>query len=311
MSNFINPNNLNNQNNNNINTQPNLLFYMESCKTCNVFINLAQKSNILKLFKMVCIDGQIDKFKNKGLKKVPTIILTSLNKQFDGKDCIVWLEDMIKINLSTPNLFKNEELNIPDIENKSNHLNLLNNKNSNINVHVSQISNQINQLSSQLAKEQVTTKNQFQVSKSNTIKRNNLVAIQPPGMQLNNNSNQNSLFESHNNLTRDAPIVKPVNQLFGYMHNEMSGFSDGYAYVNVDNPLPKSFLPPDKDMEIYTAPEGDKIDKKKQDQMLKLVETNREEQKNVFSQVFVEINNKIAMGDRSVMPKWINSNPDL
>lgn len=308
MSNFLNPNNLNNQNNK-ITTQPNLLFYMESCKTCNVFINLAQKSNILKLFKMVCIDGQIDKFKNKGLKKVPTIILTSLNKQFDGKECIMWLEDMIKINLSSHNSFKNEELNISDIGNKSNHLNSLNNNNSNLNIQVSQISNQINQLSSQLGKEHVTTKNQFEVSKSNTIKRNNLVAIQSPGMQM-NNSNRNGLSDPQENFIKE-PVVKPINQLFGYMHNEMAGFSDGYAYVNVDNPLPKSFLPPDKDMEIYTAPEGDKIDKKKQDQMLKLVETNREEQKNIFSQVFVEINNKIAMGDRSVMPKWISSNPDL
>ena len=47
----------------------------------------------------------------------------------------------------------------------------------------------------------------------------------------------------------------------------MSGCSDSYAYLLVDNPLPKSFLPPDKDLQIYTAPEGSKLDKKTQEKV--------------------------------------------
>ena len=91
----------------------------------------------------------------------------------------------------------------------------------------------------------------------------------------------------------------------------MTGFSDGYAYINIDNPLPKSFLPPDKDMEIYTAPEGDKIDRRKQDDMIKSYETERNDEKNQFSQTINELNSRIAMGDSSVMPKWLGSNPNL
>jgi len=105
--------------------------------------------------------------------------------------------------------------------------------------------------------------------------------------------------------------VKPINQLFGYLQNEMSGYSDGYAYVNVDNPLPKSFLPPDKDMEIYTAPEGDKIDKKRQDQMMQLAEMERKNEKEQIKNSIDEINRKFAMGDHTIMPKWVGANKDL
>jgi hypothetical protein len=91
----------------------------------------------------------------------------------------------------------------------------------------------------------------------------------------------------------------------------MSGLSDSYAYVNVDNPLPKSFLPPDKDMEIYTAPEGDKIDKKRQDQMIQLAEMERKNEKDFFKNHIDEINKKIASGDTNLTPKWIGSNENL
>ena len=95
------------------------------------------------------------------------------------------------------------------------------------------------------------------------------------------------------------------------MQSEMSGFSDGYAYISIDNPLPKSFLPPDKDMEIYTAPEGDKINRKKQDEMLKNIEMLRDDDKNKFIQSIDDIKQKIAMGDVSSMPKWFGSNQNL
>ncbi len=91
----------------------------------------------------------------------------------------------------------------------------------------------------------------------------------------------------------------------------MSGFSDGYAYISIDNPLPKSFLPPDKDMEIYTAPEGDKIDRRKQDELIKTFEMERINERNKFSQAIQELNNRVAMGDINAIPKWLGSNPDL
>ena len=71
----------NNQMNNNQmnNNQMNILFYMDSCKTCQVFINMAHKHNILKYFKLMDVGNNIQKFMNQGLKKVPTIIIKSMN----------------------------------------------------------------------------------------------------------------------------------------------------------------------------------------------------------------------------------------
>jgi site-specific DNA-adenine methylase len=66
-----------------------------------------------------------------------------------------------------------------------------------------------------------------------------------------------------------------------------------------------------KDMEIYTAPEGDKIDRRKQDDMIKSYETERNDEKNQFYQTINELNSRIAMGDSSVMPKWLGSNSNL
>lgn len=326
-------------------SQTNLLFYMEGCKTCNFFITSAHKANILKNFKMICIDGQKDKFRSQGLKKVPTIIIPSLNKQFDGSDCIKWLDEMIKLSSSNNNInMQNEELYIPDVgivsNNNKNHQNysiptipiinpMLNpNLNSNIthphinldnnssNNKISELTNKISQLSTQI-NNSVNSKplNQFEVPKTNIIKRNTLNPVQPPlNIQIKNinpiplNTPNQSMI---NNVNNQQPTVKPINQLFGYLHNEMSGLSDGYAYINVDNPLPKSFLPPDKDMEIYTAPEGDKLDKKRQDQLIKLAEIERKNEKDFFKNHIDEINQKIAFGDKNLMPNWISLNKDL
>lgn len=325
--------------------QQNLLFYMEGCKTCNFFITSAHKANMLKNFKMICIDGQKDKFKAQGLKKVPTIIIPSINKQFEGSDCIKWLDEMIKLSSNNDNWqMKNEELYIPDVGIVSNQT--INHNvqtlpkpphtshqkqpphtpqaphaphtphlahNNTINHQISQLSSQISQLSTQISQP-----NQFEVPKTNIVKRNVLNPIQPPGSIINpsgknikiigqNPNQQNSNPNSQSNI----PCVRPVNQLFGYLQNEMSGFSDGYAYISVDNPLPKSFLPPDKDMEIYTAPEGDKVDKKKQEQLMKLAEIERNNEKEQYKNSIDEINRRIAIGEHNLLPKWVGANKDL
>lgn len=330
-------------------SQPNLLFYMENCKTCNFFITTAHKSNILKNFKMICIDGQKDKFKAQGLKKVPTIIIPSINKQFDGSDCLKWLDDIIKSSSRNNNFgMQNEELVIPDVGVVSNQPNQLNhpihpnysNKNifptnlpnpinlpnsinlpnptnlpNSVNHQLSHLTNKISELSTQLNNSQ---SNQFEVPKTNIIKRNILNPVQPPLSGGNGNGNGKINIKpmpninNHNtNSSQTQPVVKPINQLFGYLQNEMSGFSDGYAYISVDNPLPKSFLPPDKDMEIYTAPEGDKIDKKKQEQMMQLAEMERTNEKELMKNTIDEMNRRIAMGQHNLMPKWVGAKKDL
>ncbi len=93
--------------------------------------------------------------------------------------------------------------------------------------------------------------------------------------------------------SKTSPSVKPTSQLFGFLDNEMSGFSDNYAYLLVDNPLPKSFLPPDKDLQIYTAPEGNKLDKKTQDIYLKHMESYRENDTNDFKKNIEKVHREL------------------
>ena len=77
-----------------------------------------------------------------------------------------------------------------------------------------------------------------------------------------------------------TPTVKK--QPIGYLKDEMEGFSDPFAYLATDNPLPKSFITCDKDNEIYTAPEGPKIDDKKQQDLIRKLERDRDNDKTDF-----------------------------
>ena len=240
----------------------NIVFYSQKCNTCQVFIKLCQTNNILKYFKLISIDGQEKTFQAKGLKIVPTLIIKELNKQIEGKQCLEWLDEIIKTKSSKIN--NNEKIYIPEYNTNTNNQNL------------------------------VKQNNQFQVSNTNILKRNTLTSITPPQLSANNIKQRiikqefKDMQESTN--LNNGPTVKSINQtspstqLFGFLENEMTGFSDSYAYLLVDNPLPKSFLPPDKDLQIYTAPEGEKLDKKKQDMIMKSIEFARENDKMKFTE---------------------------
>ena len=86
--------------NTNQNNDMNILFYSAKCKTCQVFITLCQTNNVLKYFKLVSIDGNESTFQKKGLNIVPTIIIKNMNKQIEGKECLKWLDSVIKIKLN-------------------------------------------------------------------------------------------------------------------------------------------------------------------------------------------------------------------
>jgi len=68
-------------------------------------------------------------------------------------------------------------------------------------------------------------------------------------------------------------VVKNV--LDGYLQDEMNGFSDTYALLLTDDPLPKTFATHNTDQEIYTAPEGPKIDWRTQKSMIRNLEMQR------------------------------------
>ncbi len=280
----------------------NLLFYSTKCKTCNVFMTVSQNNNILKYFKLICIDGQEKQFQEKGLKKVPTLVIKNMGKPIEGNDCMVWLESTIK--LKSNNIYDNtNEQYLPEvgIQNPTN-------------IGVSTPRQQINGGSGPVgtSSNQSNNSNQFQVPNTNILKRGTINITPPPSLsnsnvrtngQTNvmvpNQQNQQNQISNPNVKTNNqngvsGPSVKPVHQLFGFMENEMSGLSDTYAYLLVDNALPKSFLPPDKDLQIYTAPEGSKLDKKTQEIYLKNMELFRENEKK-------DIKRKIEEDHRNIL----------
>lgn len=104
------------------------------------------------------------------------------------------------------------------------------------------------------------------------VYRNNIIK------RCSNKPNDNIKHIS-NNKTQPT-VVQINNQLIGYIGKEMNGYSDEYAYLACDNPMPKSFLPPTSNFQIYTAPENGKIDKQKQNIYVQNLENKREEVKN-------------------------------
>ena len=92
------------------------------------------------------------------------------------------------------------------------------------------------------------------------------------------NKNRVELNEAINKTEEPSVRKQPI----GYLKDEMEGFSDPFAYLATDNPLPKSFITCDKDNEIYTAPEGPKIDDKKQQDLIRKLERDRDNDKTDF-----------------------------
>jgi len=220
------------------NSVQNVLFYSNKCKTCNLFMTMCQQNNLLKYFKLIMIDDNIEKFKSQGLKIVPTIIVKGINKPIEGKEVFNWLDSIIKLKNNSP-INQSNDVYLPETG--------------------------------------INNTNQFQVPNTNVVKRDKLQILEPPIKKNINIQNNTS-----NNTSNNTPSVKPLNQLFGFLQDELSGISDDYAYLLTDNALPKSFLPYGKEMAIYTAPEGDKLDKTTQDSLIKNLEDIRTSQKDEF-----------------------------
>jgi hypothetical protein len=221
---------------------------------------MCRNHNILKYFNLIDIDDKITELAKKGLKVVPTIFIKELNKPIEGKNVFAWLESVIAMN-SNKMFDKSNEQYLPELGINQNSLNSSNNSNSsNYN--------------------------------TNVVKRT--IVAPPPIIKTNENKKQvepdKKIINGVEINTNTNPIIK--NQPFGFLQEELSGFSDTFAYLNFDNPLPKSFLPCDKDLEIYTAPEGNKLDKRNQDMLIKNMEMIRDNDKNNFiKQIEQEHNN--------------------
>jgi len=236
---------------------PNVLFFSKNCKTCNTFITMCQQNKILKYFRMVDVDDKIAELSQKGLKVVPTIIIKGLTKPIEGKNVFNWLESIISMN-SNKKIDTGGDQYLPETG--------------------------------------ITQQHRPSSGAGTTNPNNNVVkrTIAPPpiiGVKQEKEIPIQQTKLVNGVEIKTTPSVKQ--QPFGFLQEEMSGFSDTFAYLMTDNPLPKSFLPCDKDLEIYTAPEGDKLDKRNQEMLMKNVEMIRENDKNNFIKHMETEHNKV------------------
>jgi hypothetical protein len=71
----------------------NILFYSQKCQTSANLIKMLNHENLLKYFKMICIDGQEDKLP-KAITHVPALIVQDAPKPFLGDETFKWLESI-------------------------------------------------------------------------------------------------------------------------------------------------------------------------------------------------------------------------
>jgi hypothetical protein len=224
----------------NSSAQPiNILFYSKQCKSCNIFINQCHKHNILKYFKLVCVDERINEFKEKGIKIVPTIYKHSHGKPLEGKDAFIWLETIIN-NAGVKGV-------------------------GGVGVGVGVGGGSVGGSGGGVGGSGGGVGGSSGgggVGSGNIVKRNAVVSTSGGGV-----SGVGGVGGS------SGPVVKNI--LDGYLQDEMNGFSDTYALLLTDDPLPKSFATHNTDQEIYTAPEGAKIDWRTQKNMIRNLEIQR------------------------------------
>jgi len=226
---------------------PNLLFYSKKCKTCELFINTCHNNGVLKYLKLICIDDNVSSYSAKGLKIVPTLIVQGNNTPIEGKNVFAWLENL----LNTIKINNNETAK-------------MNNKPLATNIVKRNV-------------EEPVVINNSNVRNSN-VRNKNIQITQ----EYNNQTNTSTTNTNINNNT--GPSVKK--SPFGYLKDEMDGFSDSFAYLMTDNPLPKSFTSVDKEQAIYTAPEGNKLDRRTQEMLIKTLENERVNEKNEIEKIY-------------------------
>ncbi|AYV80231.1 MAG: hypothetical protein Gaeavirus18_8 [Gaeavirus sp.] len=265
------------------NNIPNLLIYSEKCGTCNTFITMCHKNKILSSFQMINIDDKMQLMIEKGFKKVPTIIVRGISKPIEGRDVFQWLESVLSMMNNKKFITEDQYLPETGIQQQNNNTMMMQPGFTNINSNP--MNNNVVKRSTMCQPPPVIAANNGNGNgnriNNNTVTNNN--ATNNNTVTNNNATNNNTVNNTVNNNginNTTGPSVK--SQPHGFLQDEMLGFSDSFAYLMTDNPLPKSFLPFDKDLQIYTAPEGNRLDKRQQDKIIKDIESVRSNDRDAF-----------------------------
>ena len=75
-------------------SQGNILFYSLKCEACINLLTLMQNENLLSYFKLVSVDNQYEKMLSMGIKAVPTMIVSTINKPLVCQETFKWVEQI-------------------------------------------------------------------------------------------------------------------------------------------------------------------------------------------------------------------------
>jgi len=77
----------------------NIIFYSQKCNTCNLLLKLIHDEKLSYYFEFICVDDKIDKLPAY-IRRVPTMIVTDVNKPLEGNEVLKWVESMKYIRQS-------------------------------------------------------------------------------------------------------------------------------------------------------------------------------------------------------------------
>lgn len=68
-----------------------MLFYSRNCNMCRNLFLLLKSENMLGLFKLICVDGILNKIPP-SITKVPTLIMSNMTKPLIAEEIFVWIQ---------------------------------------------------------------------------------------------------------------------------------------------------------------------------------------------------------------------------
>lgn len=95
----------------------NIIFYSRTCATCKNLLNILMNEDLLKFFKMYCVDDNLNNVPSY-IHTVPTMIVANINKPLVAQEAFAWIQKMKFIKQdASKQILQNK---ITNILNKSN-----------------------------------------------------------------------------------------------------------------------------------------------------------------------------------------------
>lgn len=84
-----------NQNNNN---QRNILFYSDTCQTCQTLMHVLNNENLIRHFELIKVNGNTKYWLSQGITHIPTMIVATIKKPLVGSEPFNWIKQVKFMN---------------------------------------------------------------------------------------------------------------------------------------------------------------------------------------------------------------------